>query len=224
MKFKFTLLLSILSSFVAFSQTSYSSDTVAVTASDCNTNEYKAEIQMTNNNSTQVTYNWAGDTIINNTKWVSRPGFCDKDGCKTLPNSGSITLAAAEKFKIYSQFYVQDDNLKKVNGYAKTKITVSEIGKPDKILFFEFKQLKCTSSGIKGLDNNSFINFSNNTLSVSNDLLNKRLVLSNINGLTLFDGFITSNNQKISTLSKGVYIANVISNGEIINTRKFIVE
>jgi len=224
MKFKFTLLLSILSGFVAFSQTSYSSDTVAVTASDCNSNEYKAEIQMTNNSSTQITYNWAGDTITNNTKWASRPGFCDKDGCKTLPNSGSITLAAAEKFKVYTLFSIVDDNLKKVNGYAKTKITVSEIGKPDKILFFEFKQLKCTSSGIKGLENNSFINFSNNTLSVSNDLLNKRLVLSNINGLTLFDGFITSNNQKISSLAKGVYIANVISNGEIINTRKFIVE
>jgi hypothetical protein len=55
MKFKFTLFLSILSGYVAFSQTSYSSDTVAVTATECNSNEYKAEIQMTNNSSTQVT-------------------------------------------------------------------------------------------------------------------------------------------------------------------------
>ena len=224
MKFKFTLLLSILSSFVAFSQTTYSSDTVAVTATECNSNEYKAEIQMTNNSSTQITYNWSGDTMINNTKWATRPGFCDKDGCKTLPNSGSITLAAAEKFKVYTLFSIVDDNLKKVNGYAKTKITVSEIGKPDKILFFEFRQQKCTSSSINEKENNSFINFSNSTLSVSNDLVNKRIVITNINGLTILDALIKSNNQSISNLSKGVYIANVISNGEIVNTRKFIVE
>jgi hypothetical protein len=224
MKFKFTLLLSILSSFVAFSQTTYSSDTVAVTATECNSNEYKAEIQMTNNSSTQITYNWSGDTMINNTKWATRPGFCDKDGCKTLPNSGSITLAAAEKFKVYTLFSIVDDNLKKVNGYAKTKITVSEIGKPDKILFFEFRQQKCTSSSINEKENNSFINFSNSTLSVSNDLVNKRIVITNINGLTILDALIKSNNQSITNLSKGVYIANVISNGEIVNTRKFIVE
>jgi hypothetical protein len=224
MKFKFTLLLSILSSFVAFSQTTYSSDTVAVTATECNSNEYKAEIQMTNNSSTQITYNWSGDTMINNTKWATRPGFCDKDGCKTLPNSGSITLAAAEKFKVYTLFSIVDDNLKKVNGYAKTKITVSEIGKPDKILFFEFRQQKCTSSNINEKENNSFINFSNSTLSVSNDLVNKRIVITNINGLTILDALIKSNNQSITNLSKGVYIANVISNGEIVNTRKFIVE
>jgi hypothetical protein len=224
MKFKFILLLSIFSGYIAFSQTTYSSDTIAVTAADCNSNEYKAEIQMTNTGSTQIIYNWAGDTLIHNSKWASRPGFCDKDGCKTLPNNGSITLAAAEKFKIYTLFSIVDDNQKKVNGYAKTKITVSEIGKPDKILFFEFRQLKCTSSSINEKENNSFINISNSILYVSNDLVNKRLVISNINGVTIFDTLIKSNNQSITNLSKGVYIANVISNGEIVNTRKFIVD
>lgn len=224
MKFKFTLLLSIFTGYIAFSQTTYSSDTVSVTAADCNSNEYKAEIQMTNTGSTQIIYNWTGDTIINNSKWETRPGFCDQDGCKTLPNSGSLKLAAAEKFKIYTLFSITDLNQKKVNGYAKTRITISEIGKPDKLLYFEFKQQKCTSSSINEKENNSFINFSNNTLFVSNDLVNKRLVLSNINGLTIFDALIKSNNQSLTNLSKGVYIANVIANGEIVNTRKFIVE
>lgn len=224
MKLTISLFLSILTSTIAIAQTTYSSDTISVTATDCNSNEYKAEIEMKNTGSAQVIYNWAGDTIIHNTSWSSRPGFCDQDGCKTLPNSGTIKLAAAEKFKIYTLFSIIDDNAKKVNGYAKTKITVSEIGKPDKNLYFEFRQQKCTSSSINSNDKNSFINFSENTLRVSNDYINKYLVVTNTIGTKIFEGNINSNSQKMSIITKGIYIANIISNGNIIKTHKFIVE
>jgi hypothetical protein len=53
---------------------------------------------------------------------------------------------------------------------------------------------------------------------------NSNIMISDMSGRTVKNALITGDTYDVNNLTKGIYIANVITEGKIVKTRKFIVE
>jgi hypothetical protein len=209
-----------------FSQTTFSTLTAKSEATACTESDYKVEVEMTNTSNQAKTYNWDGKVVAVSSNWsAASPGFCDKNGCEALPKTGTISLNAGEKYKIYTQFNISgfvNNKLVNLNGEGKTSVKFSTTGEADQTVTFEFKQAKCTQSSLEDKLMNSFIlSFSNNQFQLDAQFRNHTLQITDLAGKVVLNQTIKNQNVDFKAPSNGIYFANILLNGSVVKTLKF---
>ena len=209
-----------------YSQTTFSSLSAKSEATACTESDYKVEVEMTNTSNQAKTYNWDGKVVAVSSNWsAASPGFCDKNGCEALPKTGTISLNAGEKYKIYTQFNISgfvNNKLVNLNGEGKTTVKFSTTGEADQTVTFEFKQAKCAQSSLEDKLMNDFtLSFSNNQFQLDAQFRNHTLQITDLAGKVVLNQTIKNQNVDFKAPSDGIYFANILLNGSVVKTLKF---
>jgi hypothetical protein len=206
-----------------FFQAVYSANTLAV--KDSLLSSLKKEINTTINNiSSGESVKWEVVNVALPSNW-SLVSVCDNVTCYTYPATKSQTFSYKDINN--GGNYIKVDIAHRRNpGYGFVNIKVFVTSKPSTTTkIAKFALLVSNSSSIvTSVEEKGLFTYFDKMLFIDKKYRNNNLIISDMSGKLVKTTTISDDTLEVNNLPKGVYIANVISNGEIVNTRKFIVD
>ena len=157
-------------------------------------------------------------------KW-SVTSVCDNNDCFLYPAVTTKEFVAKSDKKL--NYIKVAFNYDRTDGYGFAEVDLyDKANKAATLKTYKYSLLVSKSSSISlvsGLDEKLLFYF-DNRIFIDNDHKGAILSITDINGKNVLNSKINSSVIDFAPSAKGVYIANVISDGLIVNTRKFIVE
>jgi thiol-disulfide isomerase/thioredoxin len=184
------------------------------------------EVNGTFNLTNGTTYVWEVDSskVKSPTNW-SITSICDNIDCYLYPATLSKEFTAkANKTDNYVKVgFIH--NRKVGYGYAEVNI-YEKANKIPTLKTYKYSLLVSNSSSTSVISpvEDKLLYYFDKRIFIDNDHRGATLTITDMNGKKVLNSKINSNAIDFTPNTKGVYIANVIAHGEIVNTRKFIVE
>jgi hypothetical protein len=150
---------------------------------------------------------------------------CDNVTCYTYPTTKSQTFSYKDINN--GGNYIKVDIAHRRNpGYGFVNIKVFVTSKPSTTTkIAKYALLVSNSSSIvTTVTENELFTYFDKMLFIDKKFKNSIIMITDMSGRTVKNALISGDTYDVNNLTKGIYIANVITEGKIVKTRKFIVE